>query len=108
MTKRLVGATAALLVIMVAAVMFLRAAPAQSGTDATMRDVWLTVEGKPGALKTLDGRVIFTHAANGPNGPHVVESVGRDHVTIASSTVGTKNIWRYTIPLERVELHIFR
>jgi hypothetical protein len=95
------------MVVIAVTLVLLRAAPDQ-GSDTTMRDLWLTVQGKEGVFKTVEGRVIFAYATNGPNGPFLLESVGRDYVTIAAGTAGTRNLWRYTIPMDKIELHIFR
>ena len=103
MLKRLAIALA--LAAPLAAVPWLQAQSPSSG-DATLQARWAGMTGKRGHFKTLDGRVIFAHEQDGVNGPAVVESVDRDHVTIAAG--GNTRQWRYTIPLERIELHIFR
>ena len=88
-----------------AAVPWLHASASQPA-DSTVRDLWVPMLGKRGNVKTVDGRMIFTHQTNGPNGQASVEDVGRDYVTIAAGGDGRQ--WRYTVPLGEIELHIFR
>jgi len=82
-------------------------AQSRTGSGTSLQALWVTVEGKSGTLRHQDGRLIFAlEASPQTQGRHVVESVGPDHVTIAVHGSGER--WRYTIPMDRIELHVFR